>query len=200
MALRLVVGLGNPGKKYGPTRHNVGFAVLDLWAAKQKFSFQSDRLGPVEMARHEGLVLLKPQTFMNESGVAVRAWLDWLKWPVDEVLVVVDDAALSLGELRLRPGGSAGGHNGLRSVENVLGTDRYARLRCGIGPIPEDIELEVFVLEKFTSDERPVMEAMLGRAVEAIECCIKDGIEIAMNRFNGVSSSNGKTKENEKEE
>jgi peptidyl-tRNA hydrolase, PTH1 family len=198
VALHLVVGLGNPGRNFDGTRHNVGFAVLEAWARKQKFSFQPDRLGPAEVARHGSLVLLKPQTFMNESGRAVQAWLNWLKWEIGEVLAVVDDVALPLGELRFRPGGSAGGHNGLRSLEETLGSDRYARLRCGIGPLPEGREMERFVLERFRPEERPVYAAMQERAVEALECCQAEGIEVAMNRYNGVSSSG--TKENEKEE
>lgn len=187
MAQRLVVGLGNPGPAYANTRHNVGFDVLDQWARAEGITFREDKRGPVEMARMGETTLIKPLTYMNESGTAVKAWLDWLKWPVTELLVVVDDVALTLGDVRVRPSGSAGGHNGLKSVEACLGTGTYARLRCGIGPQPPMWTLEDFVLGRFGPGEQEARQVLVKTAIDALRCCQQDGIDVAMNRFNGRS-------------
>jgi peptidyl-tRNA hydrolase, PTH1 family len=187
MAYRLVVGLGNPGSAYANTRHNVGFDVLDRWVHAEGIAFRDDKRGPVETARQGDVTFIKPLTFMNDSGSAVKAWLDWLKLPPSEVLVVVDDVALMLGDVRLRKGGSAGGHNGLRSIEGRIGTGAYARLRCGIGPQPPMWALEDFVLGRFGPGEEEARRTLLETAVEALRCCQHEGINVAMNRFNGRS-------------
>lgn len=188
VALSLLVGLGNPGARYENTRHNLGFEALQAWAAATGTSFSHESRGPCAVARQGETWAIQPLTYMNLSGPAVRAWLDWLKKPVSELLVVVDDATLPLGALRLRPYGSHGGHNGLRSLEEALGTQNYARLRCGCGPVPERMALEDFVLGAFGKEEAATKKAMLETAAQAILCCQTDGIELTMNRFNGSPS------------
>jgi PTH1 family peptidyl-tRNA hydrolase len=131
--------------------------------------------------------LVKPMTYMNESGKAVAAWLEWLKLTVADLLVVVDDVALPLGQIRLRTEGSAGGHNGLKSIETHLGTGRYARLRCGVDAVPPGWALERWVLSRFGSEEEETLGRMIRTARLAIECCQREGIAVAMNRFNGLN-------------
>jgi PTH1 family peptidyl-tRNA hydrolase len=184
MAYRLVVGLGNPGRAYHGTRHNAGFAALDLIVGAA-FPFSGDARGPVEVSRVGDVRFLKPQTYMNAGGPAVAAWLAWLKLTPADLLVLVDDFALPLGEVRLRERGSHGGHNGLRSLQQALGTQEYARLRIGIGPVPEKWAVEDFVLARFAKEERPGLEAGLDRAAAAFQCCQREGISLAMTSFNG---------------
>jgi PTH1 family peptidyl-tRNA hydrolase len=181
------VGLGNPGPQYLFTRHNVGFMVLDAWADEEGAGFKDERARHSHVAALDsGERLVKPMTYMNESGQAVAAWLEWLKLTVADLLVVVDDVALPLGQIRLRPEGSAGGHNGLKSIEKHLGTDRYARLRCGVDGVPPGWELERWVLSRFKSGEEEALGQMIRTARQAIECCQSEGIAVAMNRFNGL--------------
>jgi PTH1 family peptidyl-tRNA hydrolase len=184
---KLIAGLGNPGPEYLLTRHNVGFLVLDAWMDEEGKAFHEER------ARHSKFValdsgerLIEPMTYMNESGKAVAAWLDWLKLTVADLLVVVDDVALPMGQVRLRPEGSAGGHNGLKSIESHLGTDRYARLRCGVNAVPSGWALERWVLSRFRPEEEEALGRMIRTARLAIECCQREGIAVAMNQFNGV--------------
>ena len=183
---KLIVGLGNPGPQYLFTRHNVGFLVLDAWADEEGAAFHDER------ARHSKFVfldseerLVKPMSYMNESGKAVAAWLEWLKLTAADLLVVVDDVALPMGQIRLRPEGSDGGHNGLKSIESHLGTDRYARLRCGVDAVPPGWALERWVLSRFRPEEEEALGRMIRTARLAIECCQREGIAVAMNRFNG---------------
>ncbi|HEY8965305.1 MAG TPA: aminoacyl-tRNA hydrolase [Candidatus Methylacidiphilales bacterium] len=182
---RLVVGLGNPGKEYDGTRHNVGFAVLDTLAS----NFAKDPKGPSDCAREGEIRYVKPRTYMNLSGNAVRAWLDWLKLGPADLLVVVDDFALPLGDVRLRERGSHGGHNGLRSIEASLGTREYARVRCGIGPVPERWAVEDFVLARFQPDEREKAAQLVSTAADAIRYCQSRGIALAMSSFNGKTET-----------
>jgi PTH1 family peptidyl-tRNA hydrolase len=184
VAFRLIVGLGNPGARYVGTRHNIGFEVLDAWAAVEKASFHAEKTGPADMARLGEARLIKPLTFMNVSGTAVRDWMEWLKLSPADLLVVVDDVQLALGQVRLRKSGSSGGHNGLRSVEAELGTADYARLRCGVGPLPEGWAMEDFVLSRFAAGDAESVKEMTAKAVEAVRSCQSEGIEVAMNRFN----------------
>jgi PTH1 family peptidyl-tRNA hydrolase len=128
--------------------------------------------------------LLKPLTYMNRSGEAVREWLSWLKLTVQDLLVVVDDVSLPLGQLRFRENGSHGGHNGLRSIEAELGTESYTRLKCGVGPLPVGQSLEGFVLGRFAGMELAVVQEMIGAASTAVQCCQQQGITIAMQVFN----------------
>ena len=185
---KLVVGLGNPGTEYLFTRHNVGFLVLDSWVDEEDEQFKDER-GRFSkfVSLDSGERLVKPMTYMNESGKAVAAWLDWLKLTVADLLVVVDDVALPMGQIRLRPEGSAGGHNGLKSIEASLGTDRYARLRCGVDAVPPGWALERWVLSRFQPGEEDALGRMIRTARLAIECCQREGIAVAMNRFNGIN-------------
>jgi len=186
---KLIVGLGNPGPEYLFTRHNVGFLVLDSWADEEGEAFRHDRDRSSQLASlATGERLVKPMTFMNESGVAVAAWLEWLKLTVADLLVVVDDVALPLGQVRLRPEGSSGGHNGLKSIETHLGTTGYARLRCGVDAVPSGRTLERWVLSRFRPDEEEPLGAMIQTARLAIDCCQSKGIAVAMNRFNGQNA------------
>jgi PTH1 family peptidyl-tRNA hydrolase len=180
---RLLVGLGNPGKEYAATRHNVGFMILDRLAAKAGVEFKREKAWKADLARDGGVHLCKPMTYMNLSGEAVRATADFYKVAPEEVLVILDDMALPLGKLRLRPGGSAGGHNGLDSVIAHLGTKEVPRLRIGIGGAEPGGAIG-HVLGRFAPAEQEVFEESLGRAVEAIETAQRTGLEAAMNAFN----------------
>jgi peptidyl-tRNA hydrolase, PTH1 family len=188
MAFKLIVGLGNPGAQYLFTRHNVGFMVLDAWADEEGVAFRNeDARFSLMTALESGERLVKPMTYMNESGNAVAAWLDWLKLTPADLLVVVDDVALPLGQVRLRPEGSAGGHNGLKSIETHLGTEKYARLRCGVDMVPPGWPMERWVLSRFDRKEEDALGEMICTARLAIDCCQTEGIAVAMNRFNGAS-------------
>jgi PTH1 family peptidyl-tRNA hydrolase len=188
---KLVVGLGNPGREYDGTRHNVGFAALDRLADKLGCSFRRKSRFAAQVAEAGAgdagkVTLAKPQTFMNRSGSAVQALLVWLKIEPGQLLVVVDDADLPLGQIRLRPSGGSGGHNGLRSIiETLGGNEEFARLRIGIGrTAPVGTDITGHVLGRFAPAEREVAEEALATAVEAMECCLRDGLAEAMNRFN----------------
>src|SRR5579871_4751589 len=195
----LIVGLGNPGPQYLLTRHNIGFLVLDAWADEDGFRFREERARHSQAAQEpDGTRLVKPTTYMNESGRAVAAWLDWLKLTPAGLLVIVDDVALPLGQIRVRPAGSAGGHNGLRSIEAALGTPAYARVRCGVGAVPPGWALEKWVLSRFRGDEEEAVGEMIGTARRAIQCCQSEGIAVAMNRFNRTASADPSTEADEK--
>jgi PTH1 family peptidyl-tRNA hydrolase len=178
----LVVGLGNPGREYDSTRHNFGYMVLDRWATVSgavwktaKFRDASARLAQTE----DGIRLLKPIDYMNRSGLAIGAAMRWLKLEPKDVLVVVDDVNLPLGHLRLRAKGSAGGHNGLKSVEQSLGTQEYARLRGGVGAAEEGRDLAGHVLGKFAVGEKEILEEMIVRALSVLQDCQSQGLEKA---------------------
>lgn len=186
---RLVVGLGNPGRDYVGTRHNVGFAVLDRLATEHGSSFKGKARLAVELAELTGpagkIVLAKPQTFMNRSGAAVAAIVHWLKVTPAETLVVVDDADLPLGELRLRASGGAGGHNGLRSIVEALGgNELFPRVRIGIGGGGQGADLAGHVLSRFGSAEQAAVDEALADAAAAVVCCWEKGLTAAMNQFN----------------
>ena len=182
------MGLGNPGSEYENTRHNAGFILADRVASRWKLPpfRRGDRARETRGSwRDLPVTVLKPQTFMNRSGAAVAPLRTLPGFdPSQHLLVLVDDVALPLGRFRLRGAGSAGGHNGLKSIEGVLQRQDYARLRIGIGPAPAGGELSDFVLGEFTAEERDVMEGLLDPMGEAAELWLQDGIEIAMNRFN----------------
>jgi PTH1 family peptidyl-tRNA hydrolase len=181
----LVVGLGNPGGKYAGTRHNVGFDVLDILVERHHLSWES---APAEalMAkwRSDNALLAKPLTFMNLSGYAVGDLLRYFKIDVADLLVIVDEAQLELGRLRARANGSAGGHNGLKSVIEQLGTDQFSRLRIGVGRGDNRRDLADHVLATFERDERPVMTDAIQRAADAAELFVREDIGLVMNRFN----------------
>ena len=187
---KLVVGLGNPGKEYVGTRHNVGFEVVEQLAAKLDCSLRKKlrfaaQVGEVTLDTGK-IMLATPQTFMNRSGAAVATLIKWTKAMPAEVLVIVDDADLPLGQLRLRLAGGSGGHNGLRSIIEALGGDEgFARLRIGIGRTsPVGADITGHVLGRFSAAERREVDAIVTTAVEAVECCLRDGFAVAMNRFN----------------
>ena len=195
---KLIVGLGNPGPEYLITRHNVGFLVLDAWCDEDGLTFKDERSRFSHVALEpDGSRLVKPMTYMNESGKAVAAWLEWLKLTPADLLVVVDDVALPLGQIRVRPSGSSGGHNGLKSIESHLGTDAYARIRCGVDRVPPGWALEKWVLSRFREEEGDVVGDMIIQARMAIESCQSEGISVAMNRFNGANSIDITTDEKE---
>ena len=185
----LIVGLGNPGEKYENTRHNVGFMVADeigerQHAPIQKLKFRA--LTNIFTISGEKVLVMKPVTYMNLSGEAVRQAADFYKVPPDHVLVVLDDTALAVGKLRVRRGGSAGGHNGLKSIIQHLGTDQFPRLRVGVGEKPHpDYDLADWVLGRFTGEDKKAIDAAVKRAADGVECILKDGLEQGMNRFNG---------------
>lgn len=187
--MKLIAGLGNPGRQYTGTRHNVGFEVLDLLARRHGLTFDAAPADAL-MARWRtplvpgGVLLVKPLTFMNRSGIAVGELVRYFRVDVPDVLVIIDEAALDLGRLRARSRGSAGGHNGLKSIAEHLGTEEYPRLRLGVGRGDARRDLADHVLAKFEADEKPVVEAMIGRAADAVETFIDSGIESVMKTFN----------------
>src|SRR5215218_1453427 len=184
--MKLIVGLGNPGPKYAGTRHNIGFEVVDYLAAGPGCSTFREKFEAFVAEMKEGdetVLLMKPLTFMNLSGRAVRAALDFYKLSVEQVLVVCDDFNLPLGKLRVRAKGSHGGQNGLRSIQEHLGTDAYARLRIGVGePGPDAVD---HVLSKFRAGERKAADGAVAAAAQAALVWVRQGTEAAMNRFNG---------------
>ena len=177
----LVAGLGNPGPRYARTRHNIGWLALDALAGEP---FREEKRFEGEVSRMEGAWLLKPTTFMNLSGVAVRALADFYKIPHDRVLVVLDDAALPFGRLRIRPSGSAGSHNGLESVLVHFATVEVPRLRIGIGNPPPPMALHDYVLAPFAAAEEGELAAVLDRSAQAIRSVLKNGLAAALNEFN----------------
>lgn len=186
--MKMVVGLGNPGPKYDGTRHNIGFLVLDYLAAAPgvgpwRSRFQADVADTTEGA--EAVLLVKPQTFMNLSGRAVRAALDFYKLSPADVLVVCDDIALPLGKLRARAKGSHGGQNGLRDIQEQLGTQEYPRLRVGIGSPGEHWDAADYVLSRFKPAERAVVEEAVAKAAQGVLLWVRQGIDACMNRVNG---------------
>ena len=181
MEVGLVAGLGNEGKSYQGTRHNFGFEVADRLADRHKLRWEKCRHAEAWVAETpDHLLLLKPTTMMNASGEAIRAVLDWRKIPLQNFMVIVDDMDLPLGRLRLRAEGSSGGHRGLESLENHVGTRAYARLRAGVGRPTEHREAADHVLEKFTPEERPVVARMVETAVQAVESWWTGGWEAAL--------------------
>ncbi len=182
----LIVGLGNIGPDYRDTRHNIGFQVLDAFAKASNLVFEDKRYGFISRYSLKGreFLLLKPSTFMNLSGNAVRYWMQKEKIPLEHVLVIVDDLALPLGTLRLKAKGSDAGHNGLKHIAAILGTQVYARLRFGIGnDYPRGGQVE-YVLGKFTEEEEKTVETKIPDAIEIIKSFCLAGITITMNQFN----------------
>lgn len=182
----LIAGLGNVGNEYAHTRHNIGFDVVNAFVMKHGGSFRVDRLAYVAEVKWKGknFICICPTTYMNLSGKAVKYWMDKEKITSERLLVIVDELALPLDRLRLRPAGSDGGHNGLKSIQEVLGTTEYPRLRFGIGNnYPKGLQSE-FVLGKWNKEEEPLVKQKIEKAVEAIENFASQGINFAMNQVN----------------
>lgn len=182
----LIAGLGNMGPDYDDTRHNIGFDVVDALAQEFSVAFKNDQLGDLAEFRHKGrtFVLLKPSTFMNRSGKAVRYWLQKKKIDEKNLLVVVDDFQLDLGKIRLRPNGSDGGHNGLKDINQVLGGQQYARLRVGIGKdFPKGRQVD-FVLGTWTAEEKDKLPKVIELAAEVVKSFGTIGLERTMNTYN----------------
>jgi PTH1 family peptidyl-tRNA hydrolase len=201
--MKLVVGLGNPGPKYEGTRHNVGFAAVDLLATRHFVQWEAAPRGVPGLIgrwRAADVVLAKPLTFVNLSGEAIVPLLHFYKIDVPDLLVIVDEAQLETGRLRIRPEGSAGGHNGLKSVIASLGTMAFSRMRIGVGR-GDGRDLADHVLARFDAGERAIIEDSVARAADALEVFVEDGIDAAMNRFNrrqedGKTDEDGKSEDN----
>ena len=186
--MKLVVGLGNPGRKYQGTRHNVGYIVAGELAKKFATSGMRERFqGEAAEANLGGqkALLLTPTTYMNLSGGSVLAARDFYKIALEDILVVCDDLNLPLAKLRVRSGGSAGGQKGLEDIIRRLGTEDFARLRVGIGSAPEGWAWADFVLSRFAKEEIPLMEQTVARAVDAVVVWAREGVQVCMNRYNG---------------
>lgn len=185
--MKLIAGLGNVGDRYMFTRHNAGFMLIDSIALNSNLNFrENSRLKCIMTNLRTGgedYLLIKPTTFMNLSGEAVRAVMDYYKIALEDVLVVYDDISLDIGRIRFRSNGSDGGHNGIKSVIQHLKTNNIARLKIGIGPQP-NIPSEVFVLQNFSKEELEILKTTLGRAKEGISCYFKEGIASAQNKYN----------------
>ncbi len=188
--LRLIVGLGNPGAEYARTRHNAGFLLVELLAERWRAGWTVERKFQSRLARarrgQDSVLLCQPQTFMNASGEAVAAVVRFYQSATEDLLVIVDDADLPLGEIRLRPGGGSGGHHGLESLEQLLGTKTFPRLRIGIGRRTDDREITGHVLGRFSPGEAGVMDKVLRTAADQVERWLEAGVQKAMNDFNGV--------------
>jgi PTH1 family peptidyl-tRNA hydrolase len=192
---QLIVGLGNPEPKYDRTRHNIGFDAVDALVSAWQMSWKDNK-------RFQGLLaegispygqkvrLLKPLTYMNRSGQAVRAVADWHKIPIESILIIYDDMDLPVGKMRMRLSGSAGGHNGMKSIIAHLNGQNFPRLRIGIGKSGDKLETIGHVLGKFSPSESEVMREVLNLSVQAIELSLKQGVEKSMSRYNGMSVSN----------
>ena len=186
----LVVGLGNIGAEYASTRHNMGFMVLDAWAQASNLFFESRRYGSVAECSYRGrkLILLKPSTYMNLSGNAVRYWMHKMNIPTERVIVICDDLNLPFGTVRMRMRGSDGGHNGLKDIEDALGTQEYARIRIGIGNDFKQGGQIDFVLGEISEEQKKTVQELSVRIVSGIETFVTAGPERAMNLLNAKSS------------
>lgn len=181
----LIVGLGNIGAEYRNTRHNIGFKVLDAFAEASNTSFSTQRYGDIAQVRvkNKQLILLKPSTYMNLSGEAVRYWMNKENIPLENILVIVDDLALPFGSIRIKGKGSDGGHNGLKNIADMLCTQNYARIRFGIGnDFPKGAQIE-YVLGNFSEEQEKLMPERIAVAIDAIKAYCLSGLTFAMNNY-----------------
>lgn len=185
--MKLIVALGNIGDKYCFTRHNAGFMTVDFWATNSNFSFREESklkcLFTKIKFNNEDIIIIKPTTFMNLSGEAVSLVMNYYKIKVEDILVIYDDLSLELGKLRFRANGSDGGHNGIKSVIQHIGTNKFDRLKFGIGPQPP-IPSEAFVLQNFSKEQEPLLKDTLKLANEAVQFYLENGIQKTQNKFN----------------
>ena len=185
----IIAGLGNPGKNYAGTRHNIGFDTLDVIASKNNIKFNKTKFRAdfgEGIIGGEKVILVKPQTFMNLSGESIRPLRDFYKVPDENIIIIYDDISLPLGKLRLRGKGSAGGHNGMKSIIYQLNTDIFPRIKIGVGAPPhEDFDLADYVLGKFGKDEIEILTKTVDKVNDAVESIIRNGVEKTMSKFNG---------------
>ena len=198
----LIVGLGNPGREYAGTRHNAGFMAADVVAQRLRLNWRDEKKFSSQTAKLDGhgrrLIVCKPQTFMNVSGEAAGPLAEFYKIAPVRILVLVDDADLPLGEIRMRAHGSSGGHHGLESIEEHLGSRDFPRIRIGIGRVePAARQIAGYVLGQFSDDDRAVLKEVLERVADQVDCWLASGIEMAMNRFNGTLKRPKQEKETE---
>ena len=189
--MKIIIGLGNPTREYQATRHNVGFDAVTRLCDDYRIRLDSREhkaLCGKGYIGGEKVLLAQPQTFMNLSGESVRALADYYKVNCEDIIVICDDINLDVGQLRIRPKGSAGGHNGLKNIIAQLGTDEFARIRIGVGNKPPEWDLVDYVLGRFPKEEEPLIREALERASKACECMIVDGIAEAMNLYNRKNS------------
>jgi PTH1 family peptidyl-tRNA hydrolase len=192
--LFILAGLGNPGLKLEKTRHNVGFDTIDLIA--EHYGIKVNKLKHKALTgegiiKGERVLLLKPQTYMNLSGESIREAVEWYKIPPENLIIIYDDVDLTLGKIRVRPSGSSGTHNGMKSVIYLLQTDSFPRVRIGIGKAPDGWDLAGYVLSRFPPEERKLVDSAIEAAAEAAVTIIAEGVEKAMSRFNGNGKANG---------
>jgi len=183
----IIAGLGNPTKEYAGTRHNVGFAVIDKLAEEYNISMDIKKHKAIcgkGVISGQKVILVKPLTYMNLSGESIREVIDFYKLDVNEVLIVFDDISLDVGKLRLRPTGSAGGHNGIKSIIAHLGTDQFKRIKFGVGDKPKGYDLSDWVLGRFSKEQQVAVNEGLSNACKAVETILLDGIEVGMNKYN----------------
>lgn len=186
----IIFGLGNPGKRYASTRHNMGFMAVETLARQHDIKFWRDEgygYSAVYYEKGEKVMLVKPQTYMNRSGLCVRALTDYYHVPLENVAVIYDDIDLPLGQLRVRKKGGPGTHNGMRSIIDYVESGEFPRFRLGIGPKNPQWDLADFVLAQLTGEEKELISALCQRTADAVQCYVTDGIESAMNRFNQQS-------------
>ncbi len=184
----LIAGLGNPDKKYENTRHNIGFRVVsalcDKYSVSLKLTKFKAKCAECKIGTHK-VIVAQPQTYMNLSGESVLAIASFYKIPLEKIIIVYDDISLPLGRIRIRPKGSAGGHNGIKSIISCLSCEVFGRIKIGVGsPENPDYDLADFVLGKFSNDEQKTLSSAVDRAVEAVECVVKENIDKAMNMYN----------------
>lgn len=184
--MKLIVGLGNPGMKYATTRHNIGFEIIDSIAETYRISVLKNKykalIGEGTIGG-EKVILMKPQTYMNLSGEAVRMCCDFYKISPDDVIVIYDDASLELGQIRIRKSGSAGGHNGIKSIIAHLNTQTFPRIKFGVGS--QFFDIATYVLDRFSIEEMKLIGPRIGDVVKATETMIRQGTDVAMNQYNG---------------
>jgi len=187
--MRIIVGLGNPTLKYSKTRHNVGFETIDVLSKKHKIKVKKNQFKALigeGFINGEKVILVKPMTYMNNSGEAVKEIVDYYKVnPNEDLIVISDDLNLDVGVLRLRSKGSAGGHNGLKSIIKCVGTETFDRVRIGVGKVPANRDVITHVLSRFGKEDRKIVKESFIVSAQAIECVITDGMEKAMSKFNG---------------